>query len=155
MHASAVTGVDCAVRRPLAATVGADHAIRLWNHADRCAFSAVGHRASALHITIQEWGRVSMRVSCTLAAAHMAMSAGWRADQLMRLMHCDIVAGLRSLRKAQSMQDAGAGGRQLCGGAALRGGAPCSGPPARGLPGQAAAVHRAGGRTEVSTIEAP
>lgn len=38
LHAGAVTGVDCAVRRPLAATVGADRAIRLWNHADRRAF---------------------------------------------------------------------------------------------------------------------
>lgn len=42
MHAGAVTGVDCAVRRPLAATVGADHAIRLWNHADRCAWALSG-----------------------------------------------------------------------------------------------------------------
>lgn len=37
LHAGAMTGIDCAVRRPLAATVGADRAIRLWNHADRWA----------------------------------------------------------------------------------------------------------------------
>ena len=36
LHAGAVTGVDVAVRRPLAVTAGADRSLRLWNHADRC-----------------------------------------------------------------------------------------------------------------------
>jgi len=36
LHAGAVTGVDVAVRRPLAVTTGADRVVRLWNHVDRC-----------------------------------------------------------------------------------------------------------------------
>jgi hypothetical protein len=61
MHAGAVTGVDCAVRRPLAATVGADHAIRLWNHADRCGLNPW------LLVNAQASGRRLRRWSCSAA----------------------------------------------------------------------------------------
>lgn len=85
MHAGAVTGVDCAVRRPLAVTVGADHAIRLWNHADRCALMpAVKPRSE--HTNPREgfaWTHVSI--------AHFSLhtwpcSAGWLPNTLRRTL---------------------------------------------------------------------
>ena len=88
LHSGAVAGADGAVRRPLAVTAGADRAVRLWNHATRCA-SAASRRLHQLRrpppppspLRDDITRRLFRQLLCTFCAPTFCHVSGlWRHD---------------------------------------------------------------------------